>query len=410
MKSKTAFPWKVLIFLLFLTVPFAVMTFHQLKAGDYPDHLEFAVELAQNGFVIALPHTLFAKTVVILRTLLPFTLIIRLGENVRNIVLHHSYEITALLVMAAAYLFTAYVIWKRAFHEFKDKGIRKAELWSMIATAILMFVGPIFIFTFPGRQYLGYFSANPYHNPTFILLKPLALIWFYIAAENLFKRSELKLILATALIVFLASSAKPSFTLTFIPAIGLVWLCFYTKKFKQLNWRLLIWGMGVAAVLVLSTQYLVSYTAAGLDASVEKFAFTPFKTLLAYSSSYFQVALKIVMSAVFPLYVTIYYWKDVKGKLTFQLGWMNFLVGLVMALLFSEEVRYAHGNFLWGPMTGIFILFVITIIQYFNDLAPKLEQRSARWKDWIPALLLALHLACGLIYYINAIISPSLVV
>lgn len=410
MKSKTDFSWKILVFLLILTIPFVVMTFHQLKAGDYPDHLEFAVELAENGFVIALPHTLFAKSVVILRTLLPFTLVIRLGENVRAIVLNHSYEITALLVMAAAYFFTAFVVWKRAFQEISERGFKKIHLWSAIATTVLMFVGPIFFFTYPGRQYLGYFSANPFHNPTFILLKPLALLWFYIAAENLFKKSGLKLILITALIVFLASSAKPSFTLTFLPAIALVWLCFYTKKFKQLNWPLLIWGMGVVAVLVLSTQYLVSYTAAGLDASVEKFVLTPFKTLKSYSSSDFEIPLKIVMSVVFPLYVTVDYWKKVKGNLIFQLGWMNFLVGLVMTLLFSEETRYAHGNFLWGPMTGIFILFVVTVIHYFSELAQKLELKSARWGDWVPALLLALHLVCGLLYYVNALISPSLVV
>jgi hypothetical protein len=168
--------------------------------------------------------------------------------------------------------------------------------------------------------------------------------------------------------------------------------------------------MGVVAVLVLSTQYLVSYTAAGLDESVEKFVITPFKTLKAYSSSSFEIPLKIVMSAVFPVYVTVYYWKDIKRNLVFQLGWMNFLVGLVMTLLFSEEVRYAHGNFLWGPMVGIFILFVITVIHYFKDLAPKLEQKSARWTDGVPALLLTLHLVCGLIYYVNALISPSLVV
>ncbi len=410
MKSKSAFSWKTLIYLVVLTIPFVVMTFHQMEAGDYPDHLEFAVELAENGFVIALPHTLFAKSVVILRTLLPFTLIIRLGENVRTIVLSHSYEITALLVMAAAYFFTAFAVWKQAFQEFSERGFKRIHLWSMIATLVLMFVGPIFFFTYPGRQYLGYFSANPFHNPTFILLKPLALLWFYIAAENLFKKSGLKLILITALIVFLASSAKPSFSLTFLPAIALVWLCFYTKKFKQLNWPLLIWGMGVVAVLVLSTQYLVSYTAAGLDESVEKFVFAPFKTLMSYSSFGYEIPLKIVMSAVFPLYVTIYYWKEIKSKLTFQLGWMNFLVGLIMTLLFAEETRYAHGNFLWGSMTGIFILFVITVIHYFNDLAPKLEKRSTRWRDWVPALLLALHLVSGFIYYFNALISPSLVV
>jgi hypothetical protein len=408
LKTKTKF-WQVLIFIMVLTVPFTVMTYHQLTVGDYPDHLEFAVELAENGFVIALPHTLFAKSVVILRTLLPFTLVIRLGENVREIVRSHSYEITALLLITVAYALTIFVIWKRALLEFRTKGINHANRWSMLVTVILMIVGPIFIFTFPESQYLGYFTANPFHNPTFILLKPMALIWFYVAAENLFGKSSIKQVLITALLVFLATSTKPSFTITILPAIGLLWLFFYTKKFKQLNWLLLIGGMGIMAVVVLATQYLVSYTAAGLDESVEKFVITPFKTLLSYSDSYFNVILKIVMSTIFPLYITIYYWKDVKHKTTFQLGWLNYLVGVIMAVLFSEEIRYQHGNFLWGPMIGIFILFFITIVQYVNDLAPRLENKHLSWSDWIPAILLNMHVICGIVFYITDINAPGIV-
>lgn len=408
MKTKTKF-WQVLIFILLLTVPFAVMTYHQLLAGDYPDHLEFAVELAENGFVIALPHTLFAKSVVILRTLLPFTLVIRLGENVREIVRSHSYEITGLLLISAAYSLTIFVIWKRALFEFRTRRIEHANRWSMLVTVILMIVGPIFIFTFPESQYLGYFSANPFHNPTFILLKPLALIWFYVAAENMFGKSSIKQALIAALLVFLATSTKPSFTITILPALGLVWLCFNTRKFKQLNWWLLIAGMGIMAVLVLATQYLVSYTSAGLDESVEKFVITPFKTLLSYSDSFFVVILKIVMSTIFPLYITVYYWKEIKNKTVFQLGWLNYLVGMIMAVLLSEEVRFQHGNFLWGPMIGIFILFFITSTHYFGEVATKIQQKELHFIDAIPGALLSLHFICGLIYFINVLLSPVLV-
>ena len=118
-KAKKYLP--ILIFLLFVTVVFGWMTFHQVKLVDYSDHLGWTKKMAEEGYVYNLPHTLFAKSVIILRALIPYNLLAHLSNRLMSVVNFKSYDIAAIVLMIAAYIITTLVVWKKALKAFTDK-------------------------------------------------------------------------------------------------------------------------------------------------------------------------------------------------------------------------------------------------------------------------------------------------
>ena len=391
-------------FLLIVAIIFGASTYHQVKLVDFGDHLDWTKKMAEQGYVFNLPHTLFAKAVIILRALIPYNLIAHLSNHLMSVVNFKSYDIAAILLITAAYVLTAWLLWRKAFKEFQEKGLRHANLLAMLTAGVLLLVGPVFIFTFPRQLYIGYYSPNPLQSPTYLLLRPLALLWFWLTCEHFFGRTGWKTALYAGLLILLATSSLPLFSMTFGPAIALVFLIFYAKRWKEFNWGLAL-SMAAVVIVVLAVQFWISYTSPGSD----RVLIAPFKSMLHWTKNVGWVFLKLLMSILFPLYVTLYYWKENKHSLAYRLGWMNFGVALVLAILLAEQQKYTHGNFFWGVMIATFILFVLAAIQYISDLAGKLQRKAATWKDYIPALLLAAHLVCGVIYFIQSLTANALV-
>jgi hypothetical protein len=405
MKTRIRINAPLILLLIVVVLIFGAMTYHMVNVGDYPDHLEFTKQLADQSHVTRLAHTLFAKLVIFTRLLLPFNWVVKINESFGKAAAHNSFEIAAVVLITTVYAFTAYIIWKRAVNALKEKGISRTGWISVLVTLVILLAGPITTFTYPNQQYIGYFASNPYHNPTFTLLRPFALIWFYIIVDRIFSKTNLKYLLYTALIVYLATYAKPNFTLTILPAMLVVYLLFYIKRTKEINWSLVLIGMGLVSAAALLAQYLLTY----IENGDEGIIFAPFATVLYYARNYFIGSQKIVMSVAFPLVVSIIYWRDVKGRLDFRLAWINYLVGVLIAVLFAEPNRLDHANFFWCPMTGAFILFVVTVIYYVTILTGRIRDKSFSWKDLIPAIFLAPHLFYGIVYYINVIGARALV-
>ncbi len=405
MKTRIRVNLSLVLLLLVIVLVFGAMTYHMVNVGDYPDHLDFTKQLAEKSYITRLAHTLFAKLVIFTRLLLPFNWVMKFNEPFGQAAAHNSFEIATVVLITIVYAFTAYIIWKRAVNALDEKGISRAGWISIPVTLVILLAGPITTVTYPFQQYIGYFAPNPYHNPTFTLLRPFALIWFFIIVDKIFKKTDFKYLLYTALIVYLATYAKPNFTLTILPAMLAVYLLFYTQKTKEINWSLVLIGMGVVSAAALLAQYLLTY----IDNGNEGIIFAPFATVLYYARNYFIGSQKIVMSVAFPLVVSLIYWRDVKIRLDFRLAWFNYLVGVLIAVLFAEPNRLDHANFFWCPMAGAFILFVVTVVYYFPVIINKIKDKVFSWKDLIPVIFLAAHLFYGIVYYVNAIGAHALV-
>lgn len=381
---------------------FGIVIYRQLPVGDYQHHLDWAKELAETGYIYRPPNNLFQNLVVITRPLLPFRIFTIISPYFKTIIDKRSYDMVALLLMVAALIGTALIIYKR-LKDIQEEVEKKTVSWWLIGFTMLpMLVGPIFFFTMPERTYLGYITGNVYHNPTVILLRPLAIAVFFLGFQQLYARPAWKPILLGGVLLALATQAKPNFTLTFLPAIALFAL-FDLKRFRSINWWYIFVGLALPAAAILAEQYYMTYTGSNGDSII----FAPFQAILQYVPNIGTELLFILLSILFPLAFTILYRQQLRKEKTILLAWLNFLVGLAIALLFTEVEEQHALNFWWGPMVGLYILFIETIGQSL-----KLGVFNFRNKDKLVIKLsltgiLLLHLVCGGIYYVTVIRTPA---
>ena len=210
-----------IIFSVVIIAIFGYVMFHQLKYGDFPIHIAWAKEYAADGYLYKIPHTLFSKFVVIIRALLPANILVRVSVFAKQIYDLKSYEISAWILMVLSYLATAFILFIKISKDWYELKVKNLRYLTGITVIVIMLVGPIYLFTMPNRMYSGYIVPNPYHNPTYVLLRPFALIIFFGIIKNFFVKWDWYQSLIMILMIVCASLAKPSFNITILPSLGL---------------------------------------------------------------------------------------------------------------------------------------------------------------------------------------------
>jgi hypothetical protein len=401
-KSKTT---SLILLSVVISLIFGYVTYRQLKVGDFADHIVWARDLSDKGYVFIPPHALFEQLVVTVRVFVPFNIFVKASKLLHQIIDIKSYEISEMIVVCLLYVAVAILIFTRLTKDWKASE-KKFSSWFVGAiTVVAMLVGPIFLFTFPERMYLGYITGNPFHNPTHLLLRPFALLLFYHAFSNLYSRPNFWNTLFAGILIIAATQSKANFTLTFLPTIGLLALIQF-RKLREVNWQYLIFGLGIPGVITLVLQYYISFTGERVDSII----FAPFRALLLYVPNVGILFLFILLSILFPIAITLLYWKETRSDLRLLLAWLNFLVALVMACLFTQVINIVSLNFWWGVMIATFILFVETIWLAGKYDVFAVREQTGKVKRIIVLTILGLHLLCGIIYYFNSILFPASII
>lgn len=397
---------KKLFFILFfglITILFGFTMFHELKHGDFPAHIEFARYFSEHGYLYKIPHTLFARLVTIIRALLPANILVWISPLAKQIYDLKAFEISTLILMVLCYIWLSIIILKRLIKEYCENSNR-ILLFIGVLTLTIILVAPIFFFTFPDRMFSGYVNGNRYDSPTYILSKPFVLLVFLGIIDNLENKWNWKKALPIAISIICATLAKPSFTITIFPAIGLLLLFYYLKDLKRVNWLFLIFSLGIPSAIVLFGQFIINYTGARGDS----IGIAPFKEILFHVPNIYLVFFFILMSITFPLLLTVFYWKEVCKLLEFRLAWINYIIGQLYGLIFIEEINFGVANFWNSAMIGNFILFFSTIKFFGKDIVDTITNRQKLTnKQIILLFLLGLHLVCGVIYLIATIMNQG---
>jgi hypothetical protein len=248
---------------------------------------------------------------------------------------------------------------------------------------------PVFLLWFLDQEmYLGYVGINSYHNPTIILLRPLALMQF-IYALRCFDPGPLPKINIpiAAVISLLATYAKPNFAICLLPAIALIALYKMIRK-ETVNLAFLLYGFVVPMIIVLVWQLWMTYT--GSDST--HVIFSPFGVMSFYSG---YLLPKFLLSILFPLLVTILYWKQAIRYLPLILAWLVFIFGSFYTYFIAESgSRFKDGNFTWSGEIALFILFIVSTL-FFVEV-PKSPNPS----KIVGKTFWALHAIAGMAYYI----------
>jgi hypothetical protein len=373
-KRENLFPLLLVLVVLAVFTPSLIVNVFVHDRNDYDLHLTFTQELLNHQDI---PAFTFAH---------PVWQILVIGVHK---LMALSLENSAIIVQLAGYLLLAVILYKML------RGVKTPAWLAAVLALALMIVAPIFLLVFLDKlYYLGYIGITTYHNPTINWLKPFALL---IALESVHifdgRKTTTLRVLGVAMLTLFSTLFKPNLVLCLLPALGVMALYYLWKK-QTVDWKMLLGGVAIPAVLVLAWQFFVTYTSG--EAGV---VFAPLAVMRFYSQF---LLLKLILSIWFPLGVSLVYIKSMMKDRSMVFAWLIFVFGAFLTYFMAETGnRFQHGNFGWSGEIANFILFVFATLFFIRMIVSK-ERIS--WKEmglifvgFIP------HLAAGIIYFIHCL-------
>jgi hypothetical protein len=349
-----------------------------VQRTDYLAHITEAESLAVTGHTIrVLPHLLFQYLVIIAHTFLPGI----------------SFAGAALVINTVFYALFGLVLYALLFTALKDVSLRLRVLACVLLTLCAMLLAPITLPTWSTRNlYFGYIVTSTYHNPTQVILRPLALLQF-IYAIRVFgtsgKATHWRDTGVAAAVTLLGAMAKPNFVICLLPALALFTLVRLLMR-RPIGWRLLLVGIVLPATAILAFQFTLMNEGRG------GFAFAPLMLMAHYSS---DLLLKFALSVAFPLAVYLLYFEQARHDTALNLAWAAFACGSVYLYFFIEGRDWAAGNFLWGAAMALLIVFVMSLLLFIRVNVNRNMRRFRDARAGVCIVLLALHVICGLLWY-----------
>lgn len=375
-KGKRFFPF-VLLFLSVLMFLYFYRTADNYDLSDLAPHVQAARTLFTGTRIYSITPQ---RTIEI--SYLLFHLLTWLAARI----LGGSYELAAASVLTLMNLLQLYLM-RRISRAFLKDRYSALDDWLLL--------GILFMTALPltGRLYLPQGSGAIWHNPTYITMKPFALLEFYCLIRILYldAQTSWKDTLLFAGSCLLSCFAKPSFTIVFFPAAGLITLAELIRHHDRLQWqRSLALLLGVLPTVgLLLWQY--SLTMSGSVSTVVKFGtflnLSPVQALLATVSVIALPALSLLLEgrkAANPSAVLM-------TSAVFACGWLQYY--------FLQESEFAHGNFAWGYFFCIFLAYFVTYLEVR-------QQPEIRNIKWIYAGY-GIQILAGLVYFMKVFLLRS---
>jgi len=370
-------PLSIAFISLILLAIFAPVTVSMVgQGGDYVRHIEYALLWEQEGFWgKPLPHFLYQSLVIFFRSLFP----------------GNSLGLAAAIVNVFSSIGLGITLYVWIYRTWGGHTPRQRMLAATSLTVVLMLVAPVNLLTWNMQNlYLGYIGINSYHNPTVILLKPLAL-WLFLFAVRVFQnnRAGLPLVLLCAGVAAFATITKPNYAICILPALA-VYTLYSLHRRQPIDWRLLFVGIVIPITEVIIWQYFF-YRYQGIGG----FSIAPFQVMNLYAQG--QILPKLVLSILFPVCVLALYFKQVVQSLLLRLSWLAFAFGAFYMYFFIETRAWQDGNFTWGGEVTLFLLFVSSVIFLIKQF---LASRTWTHQTTICVTALILHFISGIAFYI----------
>ncbi len=248
-------------------------------------------------------------------------------------------------------------------------------------------------------KYLGVFTANPFHNATYMAARPftiLAFLWFVrllpVYEEG---KGSVRDYLLFSLFLLLATMTKPSFTIVLAGAAGLLML------YRLVRSR----GRNFLPTVRLGLCFLPTF----LDLLYQfQGVFVPeqgaeggigfcFGEVWGYYCT--NLPLAICLAIGFPLLVLVLNWRELNRNSLYRFSWQLYLMSLAMAFfLYEKGFRKPDFNFSWGYMYGIFFCHMGALLVLLKATfgAGEKRNRLLLGAQWLAYLC---HLVCGLFYF-----------
>ena len=272
-----------------------------------------------------------------------------------------------------------------------------------------------------GYWYLGTVSGTNYHNTTYIMLAPFALLaalWFYRAWAGMRSGLRWKDWLIYTLFLTTATAFKASFVFAFAPSLLILLIVDLVRtRGRNLKREIL---MGCSVLPSIALCLLQSIVLFGGESEGLQLIFTvdwaeyPGKVLV-WGLSNEAARRGLIRSFVFIGSVAVLLGRTAWNNFRYRFSFLTFCIAMAEALLLVESgERIADGNLWWGP----FICYWILLLESFAAFPCgcrewKAGRRAKFWRARVTLCGAALvwHLVSGICFLVlmmqgNSYIMP----
>lgn len=372
--------------------------------NDYDEHYRFAFDLlklrelplkefliqTEFSHILAYPlwHAGFLFVYYIIRGILH---ILSLPIGMEEI-----YSFSAAVVCAACVICT-YVIVQKIFARYF---VKKQNSKIIFLAMAVMFVGPLYLPGVFSGYYVGPRTCSIWHNPTYLIVKPFAVLIFFLyyeifkeyakAGEASSKKINRQLFLVSV-VLFISAIAKPNFYQIFLPGLVLYCLIELIRSRGRSFFFLVKIALSVVPVTITGLIQIVALNTSSQESGIG----IGFLRVWTHWTPHWFIAL--IISVTFPIGVMLLLKKDVIRDKMVLLALSTFMSGMLQYMfLFIKKAPFA-GDFGWGFNLAIFLFFIVSIIKFENMELPKGKRGSVLYN--ICKVVFALHFICGIIYF-----------
>ncbi len=266
--------------------------------------------------------------------------------------------------------------------------IALAGLWIAV-----FFASPIVNWWMFPRIYVGQFTPNVWHNPTAIAALPFALASLLPLVRS--ARPTRGGALASGILLAVSALVKPNFALAFLPAVAI--------HAAIRRWPLgLLARCALPATLVLAFQLSTGFE----EERGSGIAFEPLTVWLKYTefpAGATHALGSLLVSFAFPVAFALLFGRHVRARGPLVLAWLALAVALVQFLLFAETGEWLyHGNFFWGTVPCLYLVFAISIVELGRLDRARLGPLGRAGLPLVWILLLA-HVASGVLFWLHSL-------
>ncbi len=262
--------------------------------------------------------------------------------------------------MTASFLVQVWIL--RRLSEGSTRSLTTATLIG----AALCVIMPIHIPGIMPNVFHGQLSPNLYHNPTYLMMKPLALLAFGLTAvilsssDTAGKRAWLPVVLIMGMVI------KPSFVIVYLPAL---WLTLIFTSAGQSN-RVLRLGLdfregrwcfalSLAAVTVLAVQYLYRFAPTAKSQLV-------FDFLEHWSLRSSNIPLSIILALAFPICVAAFRFRHLINQRASWLAVFVLLIGMAFYATLTDNSEVGKSNLGWSYCIAQATVFLAAAAEYLR--------------------------------------------
>lgn len=275
-------------------------------------------------------------------------------------------------------------------------------------------------------RYVGVFSANPFHNATYMAARPfaiLAFLWFVKLLPVYEKGGERRDYILFSLFLLAATMTKPSFTLVLVSAAGLLMLYRLLRAgFRNFVPTVQLGLCFIPTFLDLLYQYRGVFVSEGGQERGLGFGFGE-----VWADYCDNIPLGICLAIGFPLAVLVLNNRACRKDTMLRFSWLLYGISFAEAFfLYEKGFRKVDFNFSWGYMYGIFFCHFGSLLLLVRSTAAEMAQtRGGRgmgpgpgggsfWScrkqgiallvQWLAYLC---HVLCGVLYFRDMLLGGT---